>query len=367
MKTRLTGMVILTSALTLGIGGETHIQAPTSNGTAQTGPRIQFADPIFDFGKVGSGEVIRHDFVFTNTGNQLLEIRDVRPSCGCTTTGPYDRQIVPGESGTIPVQFSAGDVGGAVAKTVIVVCNDPTQTNLTLQIRGNIWKPIDVNPAMLIFTVSSDSRNNEIRRVRIVNNTDEAITLSEPQCTNNAFSTVLKAVRPGREFELEVTLFMPLRTTNFISSPITLRTSLAAKPVVSIMAHAMVRPAVLVVPAQLTLPPGPLAAAAQLSVTVRSYGALPLVLSEPTVNAKEIEVRIQTLEPNRQFNLLANFPPGFRPEPGQDLQVRVKTNHPQFPVLTIPILAGHSLASMLSDGSAAAKPDSAAPVLRAEN
>src|SRR6266702_6098464 len=69
MKTRLTGMVILTSALTLGIGGDTHIQAPTSNGTAETGPRIQFADPIFDFGKVGSGQVIRHDFVFTNTGN----------------------------------------------------------------------------------------------------------------------------------------------------------------------------------------------------------------------------------------------------------------------------------------------------------
>src|ERR1044071_6693305 len=58
-------------------------------------PRIEFASRVFDFGKVSAGELVRHDFVFTNTGTASLEITDVRPGCGCTTAGPWDRQVPP--------------------------------------------------------------------------------------------------------------------------------------------------------------------------------------------------------------------------------------------------------------------------------
>ena len=55
--------------------------------SAVGGPKIEFAEPKFDFGKVPAGEIIKHAFAFTNTGDQTLEIKDVRPSCGCTTAG----------------------------------------------------------------------------------------------------------------------------------------------------------------------------------------------------------------------------------------------------------------------------------------
>src|SRR6516162_5525763 len=67
-----------------------------------SGPKIQFAEPNFDFGKVDSGELVKHEFVFTNSGNQVLEVRDVRASCGCTTPGNWDRQVEPGKTGKIP-------------------------------------------------------------------------------------------------------------------------------------------------------------------------------------------------------------------------------------------------------------------------
>ena len=51
------------------------------------GPKIQFAEIVYDFGKVSSGEVVKHSFVFTNIGTAKLEIKDVRPGCGCTTAG----------------------------------------------------------------------------------------------------------------------------------------------------------------------------------------------------------------------------------------------------------------------------------------
>src|SRR5206468_6603052 len=62
---------------------------------ADAGPKIQFAEIVYDFGKVSSGEVVKHTFVFTNIGTAKLEIKDVRPGCGCTTAGTWDKEVEP--------------------------------------------------------------------------------------------------------------------------------------------------------------------------------------------------------------------------------------------------------------------------------
>src|SRR5262249_11195804 len=76
-------------------------------GFATTGPKMEIAEPTFDFGKVPAGPMINHAFTFTNTGDQVLEIKDVRPSCGCTTAGEWDHQVQPGKQGSIPVRFNS--------------------------------------------------------------------------------------------------------------------------------------------------------------------------------------------------------------------------------------------------------------------
>src|SRR5258706_149406 len=43
-----------------------------------SGPRIDFNEMVHDFGRVQCGKLVTNFFVFTNTGNQLLEIRDVK-------------------------------------------------------------------------------------------------------------------------------------------------------------------------------------------------------------------------------------------------------------------------------------------------
>ena len=45
---------------------------------AQAQPRIQFAELVHEFGKVLVSVPQRHDFIFTNTGNAVLEITGVR-------------------------------------------------------------------------------------------------------------------------------------------------------------------------------------------------------------------------------------------------------------------------------------------------
>src|SRR5436189_6374552 len=83
---------------------QTTSSSPSSTALAVSpGPKIQFADMTFDFGKIDSGTLVKHEFVFTNTGSATLEIKDVKPGCGCTAAGTWDKTVEPGKTGIIPL------------------------------------------------------------------------------------------------------------------------------------------------------------------------------------------------------------------------------------------------------------------------
>ena len=42
------------------------VVATVETGTNAAGPKIQFATPIYDFGKVKSGDPVKYSYVFTN-------------------------------------------------------------------------------------------------------------------------------------------------------------------------------------------------------------------------------------------------------------------------------------------------------------
>src|SRR6266540_4154163 len=250
MKTNVT-TVLMVAAL---FGGIASVLAQTKNSPAPespvdtSGPRIEFATNVFNFGKVTSGELVRHDFVFTNVGTATLEIKDVRPGCGCTTAGSWDKQVEPGKTGTIPLQFNSSNFGGAVTKSATVTCNDPGKSNVVLQITGTVWKPIEVTPTMAVFNVSDESETNVTKVVRIVNNLEEPLKLSDLKCTNQVFRTELKTVQPDKEFELHITAVPPFAGPS-ISAPVTLNTSSAKMPIISVTAYVAVRQGVAVMPA----------------------------------------------------------------------------------------------------------------------
>ena len=63
----------------------------------------------------------------------------------------------------------------------------------------------------------------------------------------------------------------------------------------------------------------------------------PLVLSEPKLNVEGGQVQISEILKGRAFHLSATFPAGFRAAPGQNIELRVKSNHPQVPWVRIPV------------------------------
>jgi len=345
--------IIIVTAVAGFLIGEEQMAAAAStspanpSGTDKVGPRIQFDSTVLDFGKGAAGLAIEHNFTFTNTGDQTLEIKDVRPTCGCTIAGAWDRAIGPGKTGIIPIRFTPAHLAGEVVKTVIVLCNDSSRTNIVLQLKGTVWEPVEVNPLYVVFTADADCQTNQTREVRIVNHLERPLALGEPECANGTFQTVLKVVRPGKEFELQITLTPPLKAGGALA-PITLKTSYTNLPVINITAYAVVQAAVAATPAQITLSPGPLPPGVTANVTIQNNDAEALTLSKPDVNVRGVAVQVREIDPGRRFALTANFPAGFQIQPGQSIQIQIKTSNPRFPILIVPVFQSRHLATLLN-------------------
>lgn len=78
-------------------------------------------DPYtYDFGRVKKGEVLRHDFVLTNTSQKELTIKDVNTSCGCTVSKIRKNKFAPGESGSVEVSVDTKGYNGPIRQFVYV-------------------------------------------------------------------------------------------------------------------------------------------------------------------------------------------------------------------------------------------------------
>jgi hypothetical protein len=266
----------------------------------------------------------------------MLEITSVQPGCGCTTAGAWDKQVAPGKTGKIPIQFNPANFFGTVSKGVTVTCNDPAQGTHYLQIQATVWRPIDVQPQYLHFMPVEGEETNETKVVRITNNTEEAVTLETPRSATPVFKTELKEVRPGKEFELHVTYMGPVSNAS-PQGNITINTSVAGSQPLSITAFAMTQPAIVAMPQFVQLPSGPFSPGYQYPVTIRNNSRTPVKVSDVAVNTEGITVQMQELEPGKTFKVNLGIPSTFQVKPSQPAELTLKTTHPKHPVLKVPI------------------------------
>ncbi len=361
--------LFLTTLLSLGTFGAAQAEAATPATSAKpdagttAGARIQFAELSHDFGRIDSGAVMKHEFVFTNVGAATLEISEVRPGCGCTTAGSWDRRVEPGKTGRIPLQFNSSGFSGSISKGATVTCNDVTQSNVYLTVKGNVWRPIEATPQSAYFNISDEAPTNTTRLIRIVNNTESNVTLEDPVCTNRAFRAELRTVKPGKEFELAVTVQPPFDLPR-PQATVTVKTSLTNAPLLSIPAYAYIQPAVSVIPSQLMLPAGPLKSALQPSVTIRNSGTNTLTLSDASVNLEGATVSIKEVQPGRVYTLSLNVPAGLQLQPAQKVVASVKSNHPRFPLLQVPVFQSARTQSSVSTPVATPTAKSRLPALQ---
>lgn len=84
---------------------------------------VEWADTFKDLGKVIEGSKINVEFPFKNTGNKVLIITDVAPSCGCTMAEVPSKPIAPGDSSSIRAIFNSENRTGTNHKELKVLLN----------------------------------------------------------------------------------------------------------------------------------------------------------------------------------------------------------------------------------------------------
>lgn len=88
------------------------------------GATIVFENDTYNFGKIKKGEVVTHTFIFKNSGQEPLIIKDALATCGCTVPEIPKEPIKPGEKGELKVVFnSAGKQPGPQDRSVSVTSN----------------------------------------------------------------------------------------------------------------------------------------------------------------------------------------------------------------------------------------------------
>jgi hypothetical protein len=104
----------------------------------QRAPKIVFENETYQYGKVKSGEIIEHDFVFKNEGKNPLKILKAKPSCGCTGTVPEKTTLKKGESSKINVKFNTQGRNGHQHHNITLHTNDPERPVIVIYIQGEV-------------------------------------------------------------------------------------------------------------------------------------------------------------------------------------------------------------------------------------
>ncbi|UII33837.1 DUF1573 domain-containing protein [Fulvivirga ulvae] len=97
-------------------------------------PTFSFEEDFHDFGTINEGDVVKHTFKFTNTGEAPLIIQNAQGSCGCTVPTWPKEPIPVGGTGEIVAEFNSKGKPNVQNKTVTITANTwPKQTRLRIK------------------------------------------------------------------------------------------------------------------------------------------------------------------------------------------------------------------------------------------
>jgi len=99
----------------------------------------------FNFGTIKQGDVINHEFVFTNVGKEPLVITESHGSCGCTVPQWPKEPIKKGEKGVIKVTFNSAGKMGLQDKTITITSNAKSSPKV-IHLKGTVEKAPDAAP-----------------------------------------------------------------------------------------------------------------------------------------------------------------------------------------------------------------------------
>jgi hypothetical protein len=156
--------LIVALILLLQIGCQEQAKAPgigqketeTVAKASETAPKITFANVVHEFGQIAARKKYAAEFKFTNTGDGLLEITEVKRCCGVVAKLDK-REFAPGESGVIKVEYTSGRSTSVMMRKLYVSSNDKTNPKVALTIKAKVVQKVAYEPKKLNLVLKEEN------------------------------------------------------------------------------------------------------------------------------------------------------------------------------------------------------------------
>lgn len=243
-----------------------------------------FAERGVDFGAVPRGAVLSHRFTLTNRTNELVNVLDVRASCGCTTGRAAANTIAPGESTVIEAQMDTRNFVGVKVTNLIItlVTAGGRQAEVRLVVRSNILSDIVLNPGTLSFgAVARGQTAQQVLTIDRHGASDWRIErmLASKRLSEFVEASLVEAYRSERGVGYELTVRLkPGAPVGVLREQIRLATNDRETPVVPVLVSADVRGALSATPSLVSLGAASSAAGA-VTGRVLIKGSAPFAIS----------------------------------------------------------------------------------------
>jgi hypothetical protein len=316
---------------------------------AADGPKLVIPEKIMDMGRVAQGEVLNVDFAVVNEGDETLEIKAVRPTCGCTVAD-FDREIAPGKTGYIKAKLDTRDFSGPISKSILIMTNDPQDPTRTLVIKTEVHPYVQVLPRAL---VRFNAVQHEPMEQKITVVADEEEKDFKVTAVKTSVPFLLASVRPVPADQLlagkspqqyEITLTMkenpPVGPVNTV---LEIETNHPKAKMVPVKVFGVVRALLHVTPSQIQF--GSVEAKKQpgrnvIVVNNRSAGVA-IKVTSAVVNDPAFKAEVVPIEKGRRYQVTVTVNPDASAGP-RDAVLTLKTSDPEFPTVEVPVRANIS-------------------------
>ena len=325
-------------------------------------PKIIIERPLHDFGELKAGTPLKYSFVVKNSGDAVLNISSVTPSCGCTATD-FDKVIPPGKEGKITLAIEHTEsLQGETSKSATVTTNDPAMPTFILSLRANFKlerKPGEsadvaalaegkrVGPfsvAPFDKWVTSALRGRPVSGILyLTNRENRPVRITEVVPGGDNFLVSLTKVQDGKRYDLTLTTNPSLKAGQH-NQTVRLLTDDKATPEISIPLEVTVYPLVFVTPTQMNLKGLPLSMESQFSlplINVRKVSDQggPLAIKSITSTLAFLKLEQQTEADGKSYSIRLTLDKSKVGGPGDFKgMVRIETNDPETPVFEIPVV-----------------------------
>lgn len=127
-------------------------------------PKMVIPETVADLGEVARGEKVSRDFIIRNEGNATLEIKEVRPACGCTVVN-FDKTIPPGGTGKLSSVLDTKSITGGTVKTISVITNDAERPHVELSLMVKSTDYLTFNPGFARFVKGQGYEPGTVKQI----------------------------------------------------------------------------------------------------------------------------------------------------------------------------------------------------------